>query len=175
MLTVAVTKSTGPFVLSLTSWVLARMEWLTVARDVIVPWKLLAAVASAVPATASTSTTKVRRSAPNTTFFIQRAPEVGRPLGEDGTCQRAKGLFPWEQPNSAGFPPAPAYLTFPGPLPGDLATLVTNSRGNGTVHFTFAAPTVPDGTRFDVKFRLVDSVTAPTNLLRTRCFTVEVK
>ena len=110
-----------------------------------------------------------------TTLYIQRAPEVGRPLGSDGICQRANGLWPWEQPNSAGFPPAPAFVTFPRPLAGDFKTLTTDSDGAGSAHFAFDLPTLADGTVFDVEFRLVDSVTAPTTDLRTGCFTVTVK
>jgi hypothetical protein len=47
-------------------------------------------------------TVNVHGTAPNTVFYLQRAPEIGRPLGSDGICQRALGLWPWEQPNSAG-------------------------------------------------------------------------
>jgi len=120
-------------------------------------------------------TVNVHGTAPSTTLYIQRAPEVGRPLGSDGICQRANGLWPWEQPNSAGFPPAPAFVTFPRPLAGDFKTLTTDSDGAGSAHFAFDLPTLADGTVFDVEFRLVDSVTAPTTDLRTGCFTVTVK
>ena len=47
--------------------------------------------------------------------------------------------------------------------------------GSGAVHIDFAVPTISDGTQFDVMFRLVDSLTSPTNELRTGCFTVTVK
>jgi hypothetical protein len=104
----------------------------------------------------------------NTTFYVQRAPEIGRALGSDGICQRALGIAPWG-------PPAPNFVTFPLPGTGPLVTLVTSNGGAGAVHIDFAAPTITDGTRFDVMFRLVDSLTAPTNELRTACFTVEVK
>jgi hypothetical protein len=120
-------------------------------------------------------TVNVHDAAPGTTLYIQRAPEVGRPLGNDGICQRANGLWPWEQPNSAGFPPAPAWVTFPRPLAGDLKTLTTDSDGAGSAHFAFDLPTLADGTVFDVQFRLVDSITAPTTDLRTGCFTVTVR
>jgi hypothetical protein len=120
-------------------------------------------------------TVDVHATTPNTTFYIQRAPEVGRPLGSDGICQRADGLWPWEQPNSVGYPPAPAFVTFPRPLAGDLKTLTTDADGAGAAHFAFDLPTLADGTRFDVEFRLVDSMTTPTIDLRTRCFTVTVK
>jgi hypothetical protein len=104
----------------------------------------------------------------NTTFYVQRAPEVGRPLGSDGICQRALGEAPWG-------PPAPNFVTFPLPAPGPLVTLDTSAGGAGAVHIDFAAPAITDGTSFDVMFRLVDNLTAPTNELRTGCFTVEVK
>jgi hypothetical protein len=105
---------------------------------------------------------------PNTTFYVQRAPEIGRPKGADGSCQRAAGLPPWG-------PPAPNFVTFPLPAAGPLVTLQTSGGGSGAVHIDFAAPTIPDGTQFDVMFRLVDSLTSPTNELRTGCFTVTVK
>jgi Cu/Zn superoxide dismutase len=117
----------------------------------------------------------VHGTTPNTTFYIQRAPEVGRPLGSDGICQRANGLWPWEQPNSAGYPAAPAFVTFPRPLAGDLKTLTTDADGAGSAHFAFDLPTLADGTVFDVEFRLVDSLMAPTTDLRTGCFTVTVR
>jgi hypothetical protein len=120
-------------------------------------------------------TVNVHGTTPNAPLYIQRAPEVGRPLGSDGICQRANGLWPWEQPNSAGFPPAPTWVTFPRPLAGDLKTLTTDSDGAGSAHFAFDLPTLADGTVFDVEFRLVDSMTAPTIDLRTGCFTVTVK
>lgn len=104
----------------------------------------------------------------NTTFYVQRAPEVGRANGADGICQRAAGLPPWG-------PPAPNFVTFPMPAAGPLVTLHTSDGGAGAVHIDFAAPAIADGTQFDVMFRLVDSLTSPTNELRTACFTVTVK
>lgn len=105
---------------------------------------------------------------PNTTFYVQRAPEVGRANGADGICQRAAGLPPWG-------PPAPNFVTFPRPAAGPLVTLETSQGGAGAVHIDFAAAAISDGTEFDVMFRLVDSLTSPTNELRTGCFTVTVK
>ena len=105
---------------------------------------------------------------PNTTFFVQRAPEIGRPNSADGVCQRAAGAAPWG-------PPAPNYVTCPLPATGPLVTLQTTEGGSGSVHISFEAPTILDGTRFDVMFRLVDDLTTPTNDLRTGCFTVTVK
>lgn len=104
---------------------------------------------------------------PNTTFYIQRAPEIGRSNGADGICQRAAGLPPWG-------PPTPNFVTFA--VPGDpFVTLLTSAAGAGAAHIDFAAPTILDGTQFDVMFRLVDSLTSPANELRTGCFTVTVK
>jgi hypothetical protein len=105
---------------------------------------------------------------PNTTFFVQRAPEIGRPNSADGVCQRAAGAAPWG-------PPAPDFVTFPLPATGPLVTLQTSGGGAGSVHINFEALTILDGTRFDVMFRLVDDLTSPTNDLRTGCFTVTVK
>jgi hypothetical protein len=53
--------------------------------------------------------------------------------------------------------------------------LQTSEGGAGSVHINFEAPTILDGTQFDVMFRLVDDLTSPTNDLRTGCFTVTVK
>jgi len=105
---------------------------------------------------------------PNTTFYVQRAPEVGRVNGADGLCQRAAGLPPWG-------PPAPNFVTFPLPAAGPLVTLQTSEGGAGAVHIDFGAATILDGTQFDVMFRLVDSLTSPTNELRTGCFTVTAR
>jgi hypothetical protein len=105
---------------------------------------------------------------PNTTFFVQRAAEIGRPNSADGVCQRAAGADPWG-------PPAPNFVTFPLPATGPLVTLQTSEGGAGSVHIDFEAPTILDGTQFDVMFRLVDDLTSPTNDLRTGCFTVTVK
>jgi hypothetical protein len=105
---------------------------------------------------------------PNTTFYVQRAPEIGRANSADGICQRAAGLPPWGAP-------VPNFVTFPLPAAGPLVTLQTSAGGSGAVHIDFVAPTISDGTQFDVMFRLVDSLTSPTNELRTGCFTVTVK
>jgi hypothetical protein len=110
----------------------------------------------------------VHDASPNTTFYVQRAAEIGRPNSADGICQRAAGQAPWG-------PPTPNFVTFPLPAAGPLVTLQTSEGGAGTVHIDFRAPTITDGTQFDVMFRLVDSPTSPTNQLRTGCFTVTVK
>lgn len=113
-------------------------------------------------------TVNVHGAPPDTTFYVQRSPEIGRPDGADGICQRAAGLPPWGAP-------APNFVTFPLPLAAPLVTLQTSPGGAGSVHIDFAAPTIPDGMRFDVMFRLVDSLTSPANDLRTGCFTVTVR
>lgn len=121
---------------------------------------------------------EISATTPNTTFYVFRAPEVGRPMGSDGLAQRANGLWPWEQPNSLGFAAAPGFVVFPRPNAGSLDTIRTSSSGAGSISFQFdLGPTIiPDSTLFDVVFRVVDSLsTSPTTDLRTDCFTVTVK
>jgi hypothetical protein len=130
---------------------------------------------SAHPGLSSEITVNVHGAAPNTTFYLQRAAEVGRPLGTDGICQRAAGLWPWEQPNSAGFGAAPAFVSLPLPLAGPLDTLTTDADGSGSAHLDFAYPAIADGTTFDVTFRLTDRLSNPTNDLRSGCFSVTAK
>jgi hypothetical protein len=79
-------------------------------------------------------------------------------VSADGICQRAAGLPPWGSP-------AANFVTFPLPAPGPLVTLQTSEGGSGDVHIDFVAPTISDGTQFDVMFRLVNSLTVP----RTNC------
>jgi hypothetical protein len=111
----------------------------------------------------------VSNARPNTRYFVQRSPDVGRDLQSDGLCQRAASVPPW----AATDPPAPAFLTFP--LGSGSATLTTGGDGAGNLNFEFLAPTIPAGTRFDVLFRLVDNETTPASTLRSECFTVLVK
>jgi hypothetical protein len=113
-------------------------------------------------------TVNIHGAPPNTTFYVQRAAEIDRPNGADGFCQRAAGEAPWG-------PPTPNFVTFPMPLAGPLATLDTAAAGAGATHIAYAPGAIPDRTRFDVMFRLVDSLTAPANELRTDCFMVTVK
>lgn len=120
-------------------------------------------------------TVNVHGAAPGTSFYIQRSAEIGRPLGTDGICQKANGLWPWEQPNSVGYPPVPAFTTFPRPLAGAFTTLTTDADGTGVAHFFINLPTIADGTTFDVEFRLVDDLTAPSQDLRSGCFSVTAK
>ena len=107
---------------------------------------------------------------PSTTYFVQRAPEVGRALGNDGICQRALGLAPW----SSADPPAPAFISFV--LPGETSPvhLTTSASGEGSVTFEFKVPTLPAGTRFDVMFRLLNDLAAPTSVFQSSCFMVTV-
>jgi hypothetical protein len=104
----------------------------------------------------------------HTSFYVQRAAEIGRANAADGVCQRAAGLPPWG-------PPAPDFVTVQSPASGPPVVLETSSGGSGSAHVDFAAPTITDGTQFDVMFRLVDDLASPTNELRTGCFTVTVK
>ena len=107
---------------------------------------------------------------PSTTYTVQRAPEIGRALGSDGSCQRALGLTPW----SSADPAAAAFLSFVPTGSATPVTLMTSSTGEGTLTFEFRAPTIPVGTRFDVMFRLLDDLSAPTSILLSSCFTVTV-
>ncbi len=113
---------------------------------------------------------RVQNARPSTTYTVQRAPEIGRTLNADGSCQRALGLAPW----SSADPAAAAFLTFVPTGSTTPITLTTTATGEGTVTFDFRAPTIPVGTRFDVMFRLLDDLTAPTSILISSCFTVTV-
>jgi len=113
----------------------------------------------------------IEKARPNTTYFVQRAPEIGRTLGSDGVCQRALGLSPW----SAADPAAPAFITFQMPNAGPAVTVTTSATGSASLSFNFAAATIPAGTVFDVMFRLVDNESTPANELRSQCFSVLVK
>jgi hypothetical protein len=112
---------------------------------------------------------RVQKARANATYMVQRAPEIGRASASDGVCQRAAGMSPW----SPADPPAPAFVTFMnGTAP---YTITTDASGAGSLDFEFLAPTIPAGTLFDVLFRLVDNVDAPTLDIRSGCFTVTVK
>jgi hypothetical protein len=112
--------------------------------------------------------------AASSVYTIARAPEIGRPLNTDGICQRANGQYPWEQPNSAGFPAAPAFPTFVLPAtatqPATNVTITTDNSGFGYTQFHFDAPSIPHGTVFDVEFRALDASGASTIL--SDCFQV---
>ena len=68
----------------------------------------------------------IEKARPNTTFFVQRAPEIGRTLGSDGVCQRAVGLSPWSAAEAA----APAFITFQMPTAGPAVTMTTSTTGS---------------------------------------------
>jgi hypothetical protein len=107
---------------------------------------------------------------PSTTYIVQRAPEVGRALGNDGICQRALGLAPWSSADA----PAPAFVSFPQTGATSPVMFTTSATGEGTVNFEFKVPTIPSGTRFDVMFRLLNDMTSPTSIFQSACFTVTV-
>jgi hypothetical protein len=97
---------------------------------------------------------------PNTTFLVQRKVD----LNVNGVCE------------------GPAFITVPVPRPGPLVTLTTSPAGAGAAHFAVQFPTkpdgspFPDGTPFDVMFRLLESSPNPgATELRTECFTVTTR
>ena len=113
---------------------------------------------------------RVRNAKPNTTYTVQRAPEIGRAMGSNGICERALGLAPWSSADT----PAAAFITFipaGGTAP---ATFMTSASGDGMLDFQFQAATIPKDTRFDVMFRLLDDTTAPTAVILSQCVTVTV-
>jgi hypothetical protein len=126
-------------------------------------------VSNATQTFEATIRVQVARAARDTTYIVQRAPEVGRANAADGVCQRALGQSPW----SPSDPPAPAFVTF-APA-GPPITVTTDASGNGSVEFRFAVAVIPAGTAFDVMFRLADDVAAPTAELRSTCFTVTAR
>jgi hypothetical protein len=94
---------------------------------------------------------------PNTTYTLSRAAEFGTgPTDFDGICQRAAGLPPW-----VGAVP---FIPFP-------VTLTTSAGGAGSAHVVNQNDVFPDGSQFDVMFRLSNATTD----LRTVCVTVDVK
>ena len=113
---------------------------------------------------------RVRGALPNTTYSVQRAPEIGRANGNNGICERALGLAPW----SSGDTPAPGFLSFVSTGGTTPISLTTTAAGDGLVDFEFRAAMIPTGTKFDVMFRLVNDLAAPTGILMSQCFTVTV-
>ena len=121
---------------------------------------------------------------PNSLFHVQEAPEVSRPLCDDGIGQRAAGMWPWQQPSSSGFSAAQAFLALPAAGSGSLATISTDDQGNGNAEFMFNDPTIPVGSH-DVVFRILRDSNLPalpdtalweqTKELRTDCFTLQAK
>jgi len=113
---------------------------------------------------------RLRKAMPNTTYIIQRAPEIGRTSASNGICERALGLAPW----SSADPPAPAFMTFVPSGQTTPVTVTTTSAGDGSLDFEFRAPMIPAGTKFDVMFRLINDASAPTAIVLSQCFTVTV-
>ncbi|HEU4721328.1 MAG TPA: hypothetical protein VFS59_08195 [Gemmatimonadaceae bacterium] len=96
----------------------------------------------------------VNGAAPNTTYLVQRAPDLN--VG-DPAC-----TGPW--------------ISFPIPNAGPLVTLTTSPSGAGAAHFELGVGgAFTSGTAFNVRFRLIDDLQAPTSILMTDCVTVVVK
>ena len=92
--------------------------------------------------------------APNTTYLVQRAPDLN--VG-DPAC-----TGPW--------------ISFPIPNPGPVVTLTTSPSGAGAAHFELGVGgAFTSGTSFNVRFRVIDDLQAPTSILMSDCVTVVVK
>ena len=113
---------------------------------------------------------RVRKAKANATYVVQRAPEVGRMLNNNGVCERALGIAPWSSADT----PAAAFVTFTPFGATAAATFTTSASGEGMLDFEFRAPTIPKDTKFDVMFRLVDDAAAPASVLLSQCVTVTV-
>jgi hypothetical protein len=118
---------------------------------------------------------QVRRALPNTTYLVQRAPEVNPPFGinsttTDGFCQRGLDIPPWSTVTPTR---PPSFLTFPVTvaLPSTAqVTLTTDKRGSGELQFDFAAGAAFPA--FDVMFRLLEVGAAPRSVLVSECTTI---
>ena len=96
----------------------------------------------------------IRDAAPNTTYLVQRAPDLNV---ADPSC-----TGPW--------------ISFPLPNPGPIVTLTTSPAGAGAAHFELGVGgAFTSGTPFNVRFRVIDAVQNPTSILMTDCVTVVVK
>lgn len=96
----------------------------------------------------------IRGAAPNTTYLVQRAPDLNV---ADPAC-----TGPW--------------VSFPIPNAGPLVTLTTSPSGAGAAHFELGVGgAFTSGTAFNVRFRVIDDVQAPTSILVSDCVTVVVK
>lgn len=96
----------------------------------------------------------VRGAAPNTTYLVQRAPDLNV---ADPAC-----TGPW--------------ISFPFPNPGPVVTLTTSSAGAGAAHFEIGVGgAFTSGTPFNVRFRVIDDLLNPTSILMSDCVTVVVK
>ncbi len=96
----------------------------------------------------------IRDASPNTTYIVQRAPDLNV-----------------ADPNCTG-----PWISFPIPNAGPVVTLTTSPSGAGAAHFELAlgGPFV-SGRSFNVRFRVIDAVGAPTSVLMSDCVTVTVK
>jgi hypothetical protein len=91
---------------------------------------------------------------PNTTYLVQRAPDLDV-----------------ADPNCTG-----PWISFPLPNPGPVVTLTSSPGGAGAAHFELAVGgAFTSGTPFNVRFRLINDLSAPTSVLETACTTVVVK
>jgi hypothetical protein len=113
---------------------------------------------------------RIRKARANATYVVQRAPEVGRILGNDGVCERALSVAPWSSTDA----PAPAFITFIPFGATTTATFTTSASGDGMLDFEFRAAVIPKDTKFDVMFRIVDDAAAPASVLLSQCVTVTV-
>jgi len=113
---------------------------------------------------------RVRNARANATYTVQRAPEIGRALGNNGVCERALGIAPWSSTDT----PAAAFVTFIPFGATAAATFTTSASGDGMLDFEFRASMIPKDTKFDVMFRLVDDMAAPASVLLSQCVTVTV-
>lgn len=96
----------------------------------------------------------IRGAAPNTTYLVQRAPDL---KVADGAC-----TGPW--------------ISFPIPNAGPLVTLTTSPSGAGAAHFELAVGgAFSSGTPFNVRFRVIDALVNTTSELVSDCVTVVVK
>lgn len=96
----------------------------------------------------------IRDAAPNTTYLVQRAPDLNV---ADPSC-----TGPW--------------ISFPLPNPGPVVTLTTSPAGAGAAHFELGVGgAFTSGIPFNVRFRVIDALQNPTSLLMTECVTVVVK
>jgi len=121
---------------------------------------------------------------PNSSYHLEHAPEVGRPLSENGIGERAAEMWPWQQPNCPGFPDAAAFLDAPCSIQGLPVAIATDGHGIGSAELTYSCPNLPVGSRFDVVFRVLEDSTPrmlPDTLLglatelRSDCFTLPSK
>ena len=96
----------------------------------------------------------IRGAKPNTTYLVQRAPDLNV---ADPTCSG-----PW--------------ISFPVPNAGPIVTLTTSPAGAGAAHFELGVGgAFTSGTPFNVRFRVIDALQAPTSILMSDCVTVVVK